>query len=142
MHLAEAVSTFLRHCRLERGLCKLTLTAYQLDLGQFRQQQRNDPAVADICKYIVREYLGWLDERFQPRSIKRKLATLKSFFTFLEQEEIIKASPFRKPRLRLERAKSLPRILSVSFVARLLQGVYARRGEAPTAFRTYQRGRG
>lgn len=109
-----------------KGALQAELDCLPARLGQFRQQ-RNDPAVADIGKHIIREYLGWLDERFQPRSIKRKLATLILFFTFLEQEEIIEASPFRKLRLRLERARSLPRTLSVSSVTRLLQSAYARR---------------
>ena len=124
MKLSDAADVFLRHCRLERGLSKLTMTAYQLDLRQFRQKQSNDLVVAAIDKNLIREYLGWLDEQYKPRSIKRKLATLKSFFTFLEQEEYIEASPFRKPRLRLEQAKSLPRTLSVSSVTKLLQGAY------------------
>lgn len=138
MKLSDAVDVFLRHCRLERGLSKLTMTAYQLDLKQFRQKQHQDLIVAAIDKHIIREYLGWLDEQYKPRSIKRKLATLKSFFTFLEQEEYIEASPFRKLRLRLERAKSLPRTLSVSSVTKLLQSAYAYRNEAPVTSRAYQ----
>jgi len=138
MKLSDAADVFLRHCRLERGLSKLTMTAYQLDLRQFRQKQSNDLVVAAIDKNLIREYLGWLDEQYKPRSIKRKLATLKSFFTFLEQEEYIEASPFRKLRLRLERAKSLPRTLSVSSVTKLLQCAYACRNEAPVASRAYQ----
>jgi len=138
MNLSDAAEVFLRHCHLERGLTKLTITAYKLDLNQFQKQQPNDHVVADIDKHVIREYLGWLDEHYKPRSIKRKLATLKSFFTFLEQEEYIDASPFRKLRLRLERAKSLPRTLSVSSVTKLLQSAYTYRKESPDASRAYQ----
>lgn len=138
MRLSNAVDVFLRHCRLERGLTKLTITAYKLDLGQFQAKQRRGLAVADIDKHVIREYLGWLDDKYKPRSIKRKLASLKSFFTFLEQEEYIEASPFRKLRLRLERAKNLPRTLSVSSVTKLLQSAYTYRNEAPVASRAIQ----
>jgi integrase/recombinase XerD len=127
MDLSRAIETFLLHCRLERGLSKLTLTAYQLDLSQFlvKQQGLSPLPVTDIDKNLIREYLVWLDDNYKPRSIKRKLATLKSFFSFLEQEEFIEYSPFRKLRLRVERAKSLPRTLSITSVKKLLQSAYA-----------------
>ncbi len=138
MNLSDAADVFLRHCRLERGLSRLTMAAYRLDLNQFQKQQTKGHVVADIDKHVIREYLGWLDAHYKPRSIKRKLATLKSFFTFLEQEEYIEASPFRKLRLRLERAKSLPRTLSVSSVTKLLQSAYTGRTEVPVTSRAYQ----
>ncbi len=129
MDLSSAIETFLLHCRLERGLSDLTLTAYQLDLKQFqeKQQGKSPCSVTTIDKNIIREYLVWLDDNYKPRSIKRKLATLKSFFTFLEQEEIVEYSPFRKMRLRVERAKSLPRTLSITSIRKLLQSAYTAR---------------
>lgn len=139
MELSEAARTFLHYCRHERGLSNLTLSAYTLDLKQFQKMQcKKDLFISDIDKQGIREYLYWLDEKYQPRSVKRKIATLKSFFTFLEQEEFIDSSPFRKLRLRLERAKSLPRTLSVSSVTKLLQSAYLCRNEAPAGSRAYQ----
>ncbi|WP_139311619.1 tyrosine-type recombinase/integrase, partial [Desulfovibrio sp. DV] len=129
MYLSSAIETFLLHCRLERGLSELTLTAYRLDLNQFleKQQGKAQIHIANIDKNVIREHLVWLDDKYKPRSIKRKLATLKSFFTFLEQEESIEYSPFRKLRLRVERAKSLPRTLAISSVRKLLQSAYTAR---------------
>jgi len=139
MYLSDAINIFLQHCRLERGLSQLTMNAYKLDLGQFEQKQKETaPPVDEIDKNSIREYLGWLDQRYKPRSIKRKLASLKSFFTFLEQEELIEASPFRKLRLRLERAKSLPRTLSISSVTKLLQSAYNARNGIRSDSKTYQ----
>ncbi len=96
------------------------------------------PLFRDINKHIIRRYLADLDKKYKPRSIKRKIATLKSFFSFLEQEEYIEASPFRKLRLRLERARSLPRTLSVSSVTRLLQSAYKHKNNAPVSSMVYQ----
>jgi len=126
MILSDSMKLFLRHCRLERGLCKLTMTAYAFDLEQFlkKQKEYSSLSVVEVNKHSIREYLGWLDAQYKPRSIKRKLATLKSFFTFLEQEEFIESSPFRKLRIRVKRAKSLPRTLSVTSITKLLQSAY------------------
>ncbi len=137
MNLPDAVDVFLHYCHLERGLSRLTITAYQLDLKQFQKKQGLDCAVADIDKDGIRKYLAWLDVRYKPRSIKRKIATLKSFFSFLEQEEYIEVSPFRRLRLRLERAKNLPRTLSVSSVKRLLVSAYLHKEKARFGSRAY-----
>ena len=129
MHLPDAVCAFLDHCRLERTLSHLTLNAYRLDLSQFMKRQGNthELTVQAIDKNVIRAHLSWLDAQYKPRSIKRKIATLKAFFAFLEQEEHIQSSPFRKLRLRLDTAKTLPRTLSSESVKRLLQSAYAAR---------------
>lgn len=134
MHLSAAIHLFLQHCRIERGLSNLSTNAYQIDLRQFLAiaADTEELCVADIDKHHIRTHLNWLNTRYKPRSIKRKIATLKSFFAFLEQEEYVETSPFRKLRLRMERAKSLPRTLPVTSVERLLASAYkARRGLPP-----------
>lgn len=130
MLLSDATTAFLLHCRHERGLSPLTLNAYHLDLGQFRaaMQLAPDTPVADIDKHCMRAYIALLSERYKPKSIRRKLATLKSFFSFLEQEEWVESSPFRKLRVRIERAKSLPRTIPAESVARLLHCAHAQQG--------------
>lgn len=127
MLFSDATNTFLRHCRLERGLSILTRNAYQLDLYQFQQHHLHDFDITTINKTTIREYLEHLTQKYKPRSIKRKIATLKSFFIFLEQEEFIDSSPFRKLRFKVERAKSLPRTISSSSVLKIFQSAYIHR---------------
>ncbi|MGE4293145.1 MAG: tyrosine-type recombinase/integrase [Desulfovibrio sp.] len=132
MLLSEATDAFLLHCRHERGLSPLTLNAYRLDLGQFAacMELPPDTPVTEIDKNCMRAYIAQLAERYKPKSTRRKLATLKSFFTFLEQEEWVESSPFRKLRVRIERAKTLPRTIPAESVARLLHCAQARQGPA------------
>ena len=125
MTVPEAIKLFLHHCRLERGLSNLSISAYKLDLTQFTNKEKLKAVrIVEIDKNYIRKYLVWLDENYKPRTIKRKIATLKSFFTFMEQEEYIESSPFRKLRLRLDPAKSLPRVIPSSSITALLQSVY------------------
>ena len=125
MKLSRAVEIFLQHCKLERALSHQTLKAYEFDLAQFSENIRaSSLTIGDINKGSIRVHLAWLDSRYQPRSVKRKIATLKSFFTFLEQEEFLDASPFRKLRLRLERERNLPRTISPATLTRLLEDAY------------------
>lgn len=139
MNLSDAISLFLIHCRLERGLSSLTRTAYQLDLNQFLERQQKDVplAVENIHKDIIRDHLGWLEQGYKPRSIKRKLATLKSFFAFLEHEEIVDNSPFRKMRLKIKQAKNLPRTISVSSIVQLLDCAYDNKKTATVGSKSF-----
>ncbi len=130
MHLSDAVSAFLNHCRLERGLSKLTMNAYELDLRQFTESfDAGIPAIEDMDKNTMRTYMEFLSTKYKPRSLKRKLATLKAFFSFLEQEEYIEASPFRKLRMRLEREKNLPRTIPKNSLSELMRTAYTIRDE-------------
>lgn len=140
MNLSEAVALFFNHCRLERGLSKLTIDAYRLDLKQFSEllQSEKFTSIDTFDKSVIRLYLAWLGKNYKPRSIKRKLATMKTFFTFLEQEEFIQVSPFRKLRLHLERAKSLPRTLPISSVTKIFQSAYSLRDELNTDSRKHR----
>ncbi len=137
MKLCEAIENFIRHCRFERGLSPLTLNAYKIDLEQFQQAHTGEIRVADIDKVVIRAYLQKLTEKYKPRSTKRKFATLNSFFTFLEQEEYIDLSPFRKLRFRHERAKTLPRTISLSAVTQLFECMYAQKKQFCGASREY-----
>ena len=97
VNLHNAIDMFIQHCNVERGLSNLTISAYKIDLKQFKEAQNelNDNSVCNITKQHIRTYLSKLGTMYKPRSIRRKLATLKSFFTFLENEEIITINPFQ-----------------------------------------------
>ncbi len=137
MNISNAIESFVFHCNLERGLSKLTIAAYQIDLNQFKLTLPEDMHVANIDKTVVRKYLQRLDANYKPRSIKRKIATLKSFFCFLEQEEYIPVSPFRKLRLKLDRIKNLPRTLSLSSVTQLFNNIYHQKSNIVKTSREY-----
>lgn len=139
MNLNEAITAFLHHCFFERSLSKLTIDAYRLDLKHFSELLIKETSllVDDVDKVKIRLYMEWLGEKYKPRSIKRKLATLKTFFTFLEQEEFIQGSPFRKLRLHLARAKSLPRTLSIASITKLFQCAYTMRDQSCLNSRIY-----
>ena len=124
--LTNATVNFLAHCRYEKGLSEKTLEAYQIDLKQFsefvlKEQLKNDLAALD--KTILRKYLEVISH-FKPKTIKRKVATLKAFFTFLEFDDIIVVNPFRKMRVRIKEPKELPTQLTQSEITKLLKVVY------------------
>src|SRR5712692_4549993 len=88
---------FLRE--LEGGnKSQLTLTAYKTDLKQFFQWlSENDVTVTipgQVTRGHVNEYLAFLSSLGRSGVTRaRKLAALKSFFTYLKDEHIIASSP-------------------------------------------------
>ncbi len=140
MNLRETTDLFIHHCRIERNLSKLTIAAYKNDLKQFRlaiESKETPLLVADISKDHLRIYLSQLAAKYKPKSIKRKIATLKTFFTFLEQEDHISGSPFRKLRLRLSHERSLPRNIPLPSLKKILQCAHKLREESAYKSRQY-----
>ncbi|WP_321404462.1 tyrosine-type recombinase/integrase [Maridesulfovibrio sp.] len=125
MKLNFAIKTFLQYCSLERSLSSLTLQAYRKDLSQFSETiDLNNIELVKIDKESIRTYLSNINHDYKPKTLKRKLATLKSFFNFLEREDLIPFSPFRKLHIKIDRSKELPKIIKETSLSRILKYAY------------------
>lgn len=124
--LSQAVESFLFHCRFEKNLSPKTLNAYELDLRQFSASlpRGGRTPLGEIGKPQLREYIQRLFDTLAVKSIKRKVATLKAFFHYLEREDVIVASPFRRMQVRIREPKRLPRTLSLTQLERILTTAY------------------
>lgn len=131
MTVPEAIAAFLFHCRYEKNLSPKTLRAYETDLRQFSASLAADPgtAVASVERAALRGYIQGLYAEYKEKSIKRKVATLKAFFRFLEREDTIAASPFRKMDIRIRETRRLPRTLTLAEMQQVLLVLYARLGD-------------
>ena len=92
------ISKFLRYIALEKRYSPNTIESYSTDLTQFEKYLKELSDGHDIFwqkldKRYVRHFLMELQEQgLNKRSIARKVATLKSFFRFLEKQEIVEQS--------------------------------------------------
>lgn len=114
MNVAESVNDYLAHCKYEKNLSHKTLKAYTTDLAQFQsfaQTHSRPAAIQDITKTEIRAYIESL-AGYKARSVRRKMATLKAFFHYLEYADFIVVNPFRKMRIRIQASKDLPKVLS------------------------------
>lgn len=133
MTLAGAISQFLLHCRYEKNLTPKTLKAYATDLRQmaeFLAHGGDADAVGRIERAELRSYIRHLHASLAARSLKRKVATMKSLFHFLEREDAIPVSPFRKMDVRIREARRLPRTVPLDQITRLFQHVHTARASA------------
>ncbi len=132
------LSDFLIHLEKERDVSPHTLTAYARDLDAFvtyLSQQRGIGAFSwdGVDRLTMRGYLGFLTRKgLSKRSIARALSALRTFYRFLQREEIVDANPARavgSPKLD----KYLPGYLERAQVDLLFQAAEARawEGEFP-----------
>ena len=117
------VEDFLRHLEDERQLAANTVKAYRRDLGQLESfldgylgREGWSWGDADVDRLAIRGFLGWLGRKgLSKRSVARKLAATRTFFSFLHLEERIPSNPGRTVRApKLE--KRLPGHLTASDV--------------------------
>ncbi|HEX9986459.1 MAG TPA: tyrosine-type recombinase/integrase [Thermoanaerobaculia bacterium] len=118
----EAATAFLRHCQSIRKLSPHTIRAYELDLARFSQFLGKRATVASCDKSVIHDYVRHLfDVRaLKEASVKRHLATLRSFFRWLEEDDDAIEDPFRGARIRIRMPKRLPRVIARADLRRLL----------------------
>lgn len=123
MQFREAASAFVRHCQSIRKLSPHTIRAYELDLARFAQFLGRRAAVGACDRTVIQNYVRWLfDVRaLKESSVKRHLATLRSFFRWLEEDIGDVDDPFRGTRIRIRMPKRLPRVIARSDLRRLLR---------------------
>jgi len=87
MHLKKEINNFIFHIKYEKNLSSKTIKAYQNDLTQFLQFLTNKK-IDQIKKEEIKGFIFYLySKNYKPKTIKRKITTLKIFFNFLEFEE-------------------------------------------------------
>jgi integrase/recombinase XerD len=126
MVIEKLFEDFFFHCKYEKNLNPKTLRAYATDIEQFKTFKNIESMdINDVNKELLKEYIQHLYTLdLKPKSIKRKLATLKAFFNHLEFEEIILVSPFRKMRISIKEQKTLPKTINIGNIKKLFRYVY------------------
>lgn len=120
------ITDFINHCKYEKNLSEKTIKAYSIDLAQFKKflLEKNYPVeITQITKSEIRAYLEAISP-LKPKSIKRKIATLKAMFNFLEFDDKILVNPFRKIRIKISEPKVLPKVMEIREVNKIFRAAY------------------
>ena len=73
---------------------------------------------------MLNQYIKYLNQHFAPRSVKRKLASIRAFYHEMEISGELEANPFDKLHIRIHSPQQLPRIIPEQIVQALLQSAY------------------
>lgn len=107
---------FINYLQATKNLSMKSLNAYRYDLYQFQAHETNECS-PNICAYI--SYL-MLDLKLKDTSIRRKIITLKNYYNFLVDREIIAHSPFFNLKFRFRQEKCLPKTLCKDDILKIL----------------------
>ncbi len=120
MNVREQVKPYLEYCMYRKQLDSKTLKAYRIDLRQyFDFVVSEEPQKAEIEEFIID-----LHKKYKQKTVKRKIASVKAFYNYLEEEELIQDSPFRKIKVKFKETITLPRIIPREEIAHLLNCMY------------------
>jgi len=121
MEISAAISAFLTHVRVEKGLSSNTVEAYGRDMHKFEAfAKKRKLTLAAVSPDDLVEFLaGLYRQKLESRSVARHLVTLRNFFRFVQIQELIKDDPtlhLESPKVR----RSLPGYLRIEEVEKLL----------------------
>lgn len=121
MEVSAAISSFLTHIRVEKGLSANTVSAYRRDLMKFSDfAQKRNLSLAAVRSDELMDFLATLyRQRLESKSVARHLVSLRNFFRFAQTQELIPEDPsvnLESPKIR----RSLPGYLRLEEVERLL----------------------
>lgn len=96
--LTSALKNYLLYLGLERGASEATMRAYEADILQLtqylREQLSMEPRLTDADSIAIRSFLGSLSRSgFSARSIARKVASIRSFFSFCTLRGLVPSDP-------------------------------------------------
>lgn len=131
--LHSTISDYLEFCKLQKRLDPKTLKAYKIDLSQFDQYQLSHNSKY-IDPHLLENFISSLHQTYKPKTVKRKIASLKAFFHFLEYKDIVKLNPFSKLQIKFREPLILPKTIPLHIIETFFSSIYKQKDLAVTSF--------
>jgi integrase/recombinase XerD len=108
-----------------------TIKAYAVDFKQLSRYivSENIPEKAEISAYIKQ-----LHKIYSPRTVKRKIASIRAFLNYLEFEEIISENPMKRIKTKFQIPQMLPRTIPLTIIESILRTAYRDLKQAQTSY--------
>ena len=128
------INNYLDYCKSQKRLDEKTLKAYRIDLNQFSDKIIIS-SISEINISTLEYHISFLNDIYKPKTVKRKLASIKAFFHYLEYKDIIQYNPFNKMITQFREPIILPKVIPLKTIEYFLSTVYNQMHYADTAFK-------
>ena len=132
-NLQTTIENYLIFCRYQKRLDNKTLKAYRIDLKLFSEQIVCNNA-SDISPDTLEKFILELHQKYKPKTVKRKIASLKAFFHYLEYKDLIDINPFYKIQVKFREPIILPKTIPLNVMETFLSEIYRQRKTAKTNY--------
>lgn len=126
------IKPFLKYLSSEKRYSPHTVQAYQKDLSQLSSYLLADFQIDDSIEVKHIHLRGWvvslMEQDLSPKSVNRKIATLKSYYKFLHSREYIEVNPANQLK-PLKTEKELPSFVKEGEMSDLLDDVVIKFGD-------------
>lgn len=118
----EQITEYIQHCRFHKSLDEKTLKAYRIDLKQY--YEFFEIFSIGFTREGVSNFLMFLHGNFKPKTVKRKIASIKAFLNYCEDEDLLEENPFRRMKIKYNEPFVLPKTIPVKDLTKLLNAAY------------------
>jgi len=133
--LDTLIANYLTFCKSQKCLDAKSLKAYKTDLAQF-SAIINTNSISDISVDSLEAFIAFLHNNYKPKTAKRKIASVKAFYRYLEYKDIILINPFNKIQVKFREPVILPKTIPLYTLEHFLRTIYKYNAAACT---TYQK---
>lgn len=131
--LQTHIEVYLKYCEEQKRLDSKTLKAYRIDLSQFNQSIIVKTP-SDINSFMIEKFIAALHKKYKPKTVKRKIASIKALFHYFEYRDIITINPFNKIQLRFREPTTLPKTIPLDIIESFLSIIYQQKSSAKTLY--------
>ena len=117
MLLQDEIDKYLHYCEFQKELDAKTIKAYRTDLKQFTVFMEQ---YETIGKDEMNSYLMHIHNMHKQKTVKRKIASVKALYRYLEEEEIIELNPFHKVKTKFKEEIVLPKICWIIYIKKCI----------------------
>lgn len=110
MTIQTSLPEYLTFCQNQKQLDAKTIKAYRIDLTQLASRLP-DTELTDIQPKTLEAIITDWHAKYKPKTVKRKIASVKAYFTWLFEQEMIAGNPFDKIHTKFREPKALPRTI-------------------------------
>lgn len=132
--VTDLTNEYLSYCKSPKKLDEKTIKAYRIDLTQFiRFSADFDSPFSLDC---IREHIKYLQSTFASSTSKRKIASVKAFFFYLEEIKIlpIEKNPFHMIKMKYKEPRKLPATIPTDILIGIFRSLYAELSDAKTPY--------